>query len=192
MPYRPDSIEARFLAGDLEIVARVVRWIALVLAAPRFWALREEWLDLHQEVMGRVLESLRQERFDAAKDLRAYVQAVARYTALQALSTRRRLFLPRQAVAPRIDEAPAADESAISQQLVRQVLEHASDGCRDLLKAYFYDQKNYAEIADSLGVPIGTVKSRLARCLESAQRAMERGRKKPGGKLGPRPFPDPR
>jgi RNA polymerase sigma factor (sigma-70 family) len=170
--YNDSSLEARFLRGDLEAVAAVIRWITTVLASPRFWSLRPDWLDLHQEAMRRVIESLRQERFDASQNLRTYVQGVARYTAMQALTAQ--LHSP---AAQALEDlfpvrGPGAEESLHSRQLVRRVLSQASDGCRDLLLAYFYEQRSYAEISAALGVPVGTVKSRLVRCLEKAHRAI--------------------
>ncbi len=170
--YRDESIEGRLLAGDLEAVGRVSRWIASVIAAPRFWPLREEWLDLHQEIMARVIESLRQGRFDASRDFRIYVQAVGRYTALQVLNLRhqRRIAGAPDGPGP---AGPAAIETEVaSWQVARLVLDRASDECRALIRAYFFEQRSYAEIAASLGVPIGTVKSRLARCLEAVHRAI--------------------
>ena len=172
MAYRDTSIEGRFLRGDLEALATVVRWIAAVVASPRFGSLRSEWLDLHQEIMGRVVESLRQERFDESQDFRAYVQAVARYTALQAMNSRHRKDAIPVLNEEHLGRAPGAEASVVSRHLARQVLEQASDGCRELLRAYFLDQRSYAEIAESLGVPVGTVKSRLVRCLEKAHRVL--------------------
>lgn len=182
--YRDESIEGRLLAGDLEAVGRVSRWIASAIAAPRFWPLRDEWLDLHQEIMARVIESLRQGRFDAGRDFRIYVQAVGRYTALQVLSLRhQRRFggVPDGAVPA---ETVAIETEVASWQVARLVLERASDECRVLIRAYFYEQKSYAEIAGSLGVPIGTVKSRLARCLEAVHKAIggRRARRSPGSR----------
>ena len=41
-----------------------------------------------QEVLGRVIASLRAGRFDPERDFRTYVQGVARFTAFTALSRR--------------------------------------------------------------------------------------------------------
>jgi RNA polymerase sigma factor (sigma-70 family) len=145
-------------------------------AAASFWALRSEWKDLHQEAMGRLIESLRAGRYDPSLDLRAYVQGVARKTALKALT--RRLHTP-----PRADEEEGLERAAssepeetrlVQQQLARQVLELATDDCRRLIVAYFMEDRPYDEIAAACAIPIGTVKSRLFRCLEAAHRAISK------------------
>jgi RNA polymerase sigma-70 factor (ECF subfamily) len=171
--YREGSLEARLLTGDLEAVGRVSRWIASVIAAPRFWILRDDWLDLHQETMARVIESLRQGRFDPGRDFRVYVQAVGRYTALQALGLR---LHHQTAGAPDGAGPGTAETEVISIQVARLALERASDDCRGLIQSYFFEERGYAEIAAAMGVPVGTVKSRLFRCLESIHRAIGGGR----------------
>ena len=176
LPYRDDSLEGRFLAGDPETVGKIIRWIAVVIASSRFWRLRGEWLDMHQEVMGRLVESLRRQRFDASQDFRTYVQGVARYTAMEALRPKLRLISTDDAGDSAAADSPEVDEDVISRQMARQVLDHASEGCRQLFRAYYYEQRNYEEIAAAQGLPVGTVKSRLARCLDSAHRMLRAGR----------------
>jgi RNA polymerase sigma factor (sigma-70 family) len=53
-------------------------------------------------------------------------------------------------------------------QLIRRVLDMASEDCREMIVDFFLHQNSYEEIAEEHGVPVGTVKSRLFRCLESA------------------------
>jgi RNA polymerase sigma factor (sigma-70 family) len=176
--YPAESPVTRFLTGDPEVLAEVSRWISQVLASASFWALRSEWKDLHQEAMGRLIESLRAGRYDPSLDLKAYVQGVARKTALKTLT--RRLHAP-----PKADEEEALEQSAsnepeetrvVQQQLARQVLELATDDCRRLIVAYFMEGRSYEEIATEHEAPIGTVKSRLFRCLEAAHRAISKRR----------------
>ena len=178
MAYPAESPVTRFLTGDPEVLAEVSRWISQVLASASFWALRSEWKDLHQEAMGRLIESLRAGRYDPSLDLKAYVQGVARKTALKTLT--RRLHAP-----PKADEEEALEQSAsnepeetrvVQQQLARQVLELATDDCRRLIVAYFMEGRSYEEIATEHEAPIGTVKSRLFRCLEAAHRAISKRR----------------
>jgi len=173
--YRHTSIEGQFLAGEPEAVGTVNRWISLVLTSSRFWSLRCQWLDLHQEVMKRAVESLRYERFDDAQDFRTYVQAVARYTALQAINSSVRTGALDIVGARSRDRSGAGTEAiVVYRQLARQVLAQASEDCRRLFKAYFYEQRSYEEIARDLEMPVGTVKSRLFRCLQKAQRLLDR------------------
>ena len=184
MPYVDDTLEARLLAGDAEAIGRVSRWVADVLTLPRYWSLSREWKDLHQEALMRVLESLRAGRYDPSRDLRVYVQGVVRHTALQRLNELRSRPDARQ-----VGHAPAgppdAEHGAMTRQLVRRVFDLASDECRYLIHGYFLRQLSYAEIAEELEIPIGTVKSRLIRCLESAYQAIARtreGRPRPARK----------
>jgi RNA polymerase sigma factor (sigma-70 family) len=167
--YEQDSVPGRVLAGDPAALGQVICWIASTLASPRFWHLRGEWADLQQEVLLRLIESLRSGRFDPTRDLKSYVQAVARYTAIESLAARR---LPADTVdsADLPDRAAAADERLARRQLVRVMLERASEDCRRLIRAYFLEEKTFEDIAAENGLPVGTVKSRLARCVGKMHR----------------------
>jgi RNA polymerase sigma-70 factor (ECF subfamily) len=172
LPYPRQSLPARLLADDEGALAQVGRWIAEVITAARFRALRPEWADLHQEVLLRIVESLRSEHFDPAYDFRTYVQAIARYTSYRALARRRRR-------PPSIDpdvlaagDAPSPGSPPISLQSLRSALDAASPECRDLIRAYFLLERSYTEIARESGLPLGTVKSRLFRCLGRLRRAI--------------------
>src|SRR5262245_25755796 len=120
-----------------------------------------------QDVLARVVESLRQERFAVSRDLRVYVQGIARFASLQALDRR-----ARQASLDPVPPEDGGDGSpearAIERLLARSVLDAASEDCRELFRMYFFEARGHQEIADRLGIPIGTVKSRLFRCLECA------------------------
>ena len=165
MGYDPGSVEQRLLANDPEALGQVIRWIAAGLASPRFWSLRSEWGDLHQEVLARVVESLNRGRFDASRDFRLYVQGVARYTALQALSGARR-GMEMDPTMGNPSEPTGPERHLIERDLVRRALDCSTDECRALIHDYFLLGKDYAELAAEHGVPVGTVKSRLFRCLE--------------------------
>ncbi|MDX1387709.1 MAG: sigma-70 family RNA polymerase sigma factor [Acidobacteriota bacterium] len=174
--YRVDSVEGRFLEGDTAAIAEVSRWVAGVLAAPTFWALRRQRTDLHQEVLGRLVESLRRGRFDASREFKGYVQGVARFTAYKAVDRDvRDVETPESDTAATDADVPAdsgTESRLLAAQLARQALEIASDDCRALIREYFLEEQRYREIAEDRGVPVGTIKSRLFRCLESIQRAL--------------------
>lgn len=174
MIYAEQSIARRILDEDPDALGEVMRWTAAVLTSPRFWALREERSDLLQEVLARVLESLRQGRFDGSCDLRVYVQGIARFVSLKALTRRRRGA--QVDVAETLEElpAPSYESRFIQRQLARRVLDLASADCRELMYLYFYEERSYEEIAAKLKVPSGTVKSRLFRCLQSVHHLLTR------------------
>jgi RNA polymerase sigma factor (sigma-70 family) len=175
LKYGQDSPAGRLLAGDRETVGETVRWVSRVLASPSFWALRREWKDLVQEVLGRVIDSLRTGRFDPARDFRTYVQGVARFTAFTTLS-RRSPEVPTDDDAPEpagpVGPGGSTEDRIASEQLARYVLDRATEDCRALLVGYFLEQQSYAEIAEETGQPVGTVKSRLFRCLNAARVAI--------------------
>lgn len=173
LSYAEGSIERRLLENDPEALGQVFRWIASTLTSPQFWSLRSEWRDLHQEVVTRVVESLRHGRFDSSREFHSYVQGVARYTALQALTARPQRSSNEVDGLPS-EKSPTAEERTANRQLVRRILERASEECRELIRAYFLEERSYAEIADGLVLPVGTVKSRLFRCLESARQSIHR------------------
>ncbi len=174
--YRPDSVEGRFLAGKSEAVAEVGRWVAQVLAAPTFWSLRPEWNDLHQEVLGRIVESLRRRRFDREKDFRTYVQGIARFAGFKAIGRHvqeaSETELDPDMPEPAGGEDQDPEQRIIESQLARQVLEASSDECRSLITRYFMRERRYQEIAEELRLPVGTVKSRLFRCMENIHRML--------------------
>jgi RNA polymerase sigma-70 factor (ECF subfamily) len=178
------------LEGDEEAVGLVIRWISQVLTWPRFWALREERSDLVQESLARVIASLKGYHFDPSKDLHPYVQGIARHTALQAVEAVRRRR-GRDGDGPDgshdsdsslwASAEPPLAESVAQQELVRRVLDEASDECSLLMRLYFLEGKSYEEIAGELVVPVGTVKSRLSRCLDAAQRSLRVAVHRPHG-----------
>ena len=174
MKYSKTSTEARFLRGDPEAVGTVSRWISVVLTDLRYWGLRAELLDLHQEAMSGLLASLRRGHFDPDRDFRAYVQAVARYTIRLAARQRRRRPIQDPVVDPTGLPAESEGEASILRAMtVRKALGRLPRGCRELLASYYFDRLDYEQIASNLAVPVGTVKSRLSRCLEIARAKFE-------------------
>lgn len=61
---------------------------------------------------------------------------------------------------------------------VRAALERLADGCRNLLWLLYYDpeQPSYADIANRLHIPVGSIGPTRARCLEKLRLALEEGK----------------
>lgn len=174
MSYAEQSIARRLLDEDPDALGEVMRWTSAILTAPKFWALREERPDLLQEVLARVLQSLRQGRFDGSCDLRVYVQGIARFVSLKALGRRRRALRMEEPESQEAFSGPSHESRFIQRQLARRVLDLASRECRELMYLYFFEDRSYEEIAARLEVPSGTVKSRLFRCLQSVHQLLSR------------------
>ena len=102
------------------------------------------------------------------------MQGVARFTAFTALSRRPpEVSVDENGPEPQAEiEGGSSEDRLTAAQLARYVLDRASGHCRELLVAYFMEQRSYAEIAEETGQPVGTVKSRLFRCLDAARVAV--------------------
>jgi len=73
-------------------------------------------------------------------------------------------------------DAPAPDAHAESQErgeLVRQALENLSGQYREVVVLRHYEGLKFREIADVLGIPEGTVKSRMAEALSQLNRLLK-------------------
>jgi RNA polymerase sigma factor (sigma-70 family) len=190
MKYDPQSIEGKFMAGDRQAYGQVLRWISVVITSPRFWRLRHDWLDLQQEALSRLVRSLQEGRFDAGLDFRAYVQGVARFTAFESFDPGLETVAVEDLDAA-FQDPSGGEEEAVARQIARHVLEQASGDCRRLFLAFFYERHTHDEIAGRFGIPAGTVKSRLSRCLDASYRMVHGGRSsRTGGRPEP-PAPPP-
>src|SRR5262245_58758653 len=159
MKYRDHDLARGVLEGNEEAVGLVIRWISQVVTWPRFWSLRQERSDLVQETLARVIASLKNGQFDPSRDLHAYVQGIARHTAQQAVEAalRRRGHGGGDSDAGEVtlwaSAGPPLAESVAQQELVRRVLDGASEECSLLMRLYFLEGKRYEEIAAELVVP---------------------------------------
>ena len=134
--------------------------------------------DLFQQTWMRVIQNIR--RFDAKRNFDAWLFAVARNIAIDYLRRRRPASL----------EEPLGDDLFVSDALatgtpgpldqvlrsekiesVRRALESQPPLYREVLTLRFEEEMKLEEIAEVLSVPLGTVKTRLARALERLRTA---------------------
>jgi len=135
--------------------------------------------DLFQQTWMRVLRHIG--RFDAKRNFDAWLFAVARNIAIDYLRRRR----------PSSLEEPVGDDVSLSGilatgapgpldqvlrsekiELVRKALESQPPVYREILSLRFEEEMKLEEIAQVLSVPLGTVKTRLARALERLRTAL--------------------
>ena len=67
---------------------------------------------------------------------------------------------------------------------VRDALASLDETCRELLDRFFARDEPYRVIADGLGLPMGTVASRISRCLGKLRGVLADGRNLPARESG--------
>src|SRR3954453_5094159 len=78
------------------------------------------------------------------------------------------------------EDARAAIERIDDALAVHQALATLSGDCQEILDRFFARDESYTTIADAIGVPMGTIASRISRCLGKLRAEME-GRNLPAG-----------
>ncbi len=149
---------------------------AFVLSLTRDVSMAE---DVTQETYIKIWKYLG--RFDVTKSFKTWIFTIAKNTAYDALKKRRDLPFSSFSViedeeleepwAERIaDEMPLADEilaRAESAELLEQKLSELQSGFQQILRLHYQDDFSLQEIAEILGEPYNTIKSRHGRALRS-------------------------
>ncbi|MCO6046718.1 RNA polymerase sigma factor [Aeoliella sp. ICT_H6.2] len=180
-PSRDDEVDRalalRARGGDQSAVRRLVeRHQAMVLRlCERMLGNRHDAEDVVQESFVRALRSLA--KWDSTRALRPWLLAIAANRCRTALTKRKPLPCDQQVLA---DELPARrDGSQRLKQLTEEVelaLADLRPEYRQAFELFHYEQLAYAEIAEVLSVPVGTVKTWIHRARqETATRLIRRG-----------------
>lgn len=157
----------RYADGDPaafdQIVERYERRVFSI--ALRMCGNREDARDVTQDVFVNALRALR--RFRGEAQLGTWFHRVAVNASLDMLrraKTRPTAPLEAAGDAPASDPGPDVEaERAQRAAAVHTALAKISDEHRAVLVLYEIEGLDYAEVADALGVPVGTVKSRIHR-----------------------------
>ncbi len=131
---------------------------------------REAAEDAFQDTWVRVARKIR--HCDPDRPFAPWLFRVARNHAYDHLrSQRRRAFFGLEERTlqthpdPRSSPSEAVDRMA-AREIAARLLPRLDAGCRELIHLRFYRECSYEEIAEICGIPLGTVKSRLARALD--------------------------
>ena len=167
------QLVARCRAGDPaawnELVERFSRYVyAICVQAFRLRA--EDAEDVFQEVFARAYERLDSLRDDDA--IRPWLAQLTRRLCIDRLRAQRRETAedPAELEPAGVDAALADLDEAMA---VRDGLERLGDPCRDILDRFFARDESYRTIGDALGLPSGTVASRISRCLGKLREELE-------------------
>jgi RNA polymerase sigma factor (sigma-70 family) len=127
--------------------------------------------DVFQEVFARVYERLDELRNDEA--IRPWIAQLTRRLCLDRLRAARRVVLGEEEA---VDDEERLDETLVEldeAMAVRAGLDAIGEPCRDMLDRFFCRDESYKTIGEALGLPSGTIASRISRCLGKLREQME-------------------
>jgi RNA polymerase sigma-70 factor, ECF subfamily len=148
------SFEAEVISGLPQL-----RRYARALTGDPAWA-----DDLVQDTAERAL--VRQRAFRAGSNLRAWLFTILRNIYIDQLRARREIAVDDETAPWRSLEAPPTEVDGLVLRDVQHALYHLPVEHREVLLLIGVEELTYQEASDVLGVPIGTVMSRLSRARE--------------------------
>lgn len=152
-----------------ELVERFSRYV-YAICVQAFRLSPHDAEDVFQDVFARVYVNLDNLRSDDA--VRPWIAQLTRRLCID------RLRAGRRESPAEVDELDTADAeetiSSIDEAIaVRAGLDAVGDPCREILDRFFCRDESYRSIGDALGLPAGTVASRISRCLTKLRAELE-------------------
>jgi RNA polymerase sigma-70 factor (ECF subfamily) len=167
------QLVARCRRGDQDawrlLVERFSRYVHAI-SIQGFRLSEHDAEDVFQDVFARAYQRLGQLRDDDA--VRPWLAQLTRRACLDRLRAGGRVDPVAEIDAGEVDETLATLEDA---WFVRELLEQLTENCREILDRFFAQDQAYATIGEELGLPPGTIASRISRCLAKL-RSMAEGR----------------
>ena len=167
------ELVARCRNGDQsawnELVERFSRYV-YAIAVQAFRLPSHDAEDVFQEVFARVYQHLDRLRSDDA--IRPWIAQLTRRLCIDRLRSSGREGPAETDDLDRggYDETLAQLDEAIS---VREGLEAVGEACREILDRFFCRDESYKVIGEALGLPAGTIASRISRCLAKLKAELE-------------------
>jgi RNA polymerase sigma factor (sigma-70 family) len=166
------ELVARCRAGEEaawnELVERFSRYV-YAICTQGFRLGSEDAEDVFQEVFARAYEHLDRLRTDEA--LRPWLAQLTRRLCVDRLRAGRREVPGDEGLEPRdVDETLATLDDAMT---VRACLDAIGAACKEILDRFFGRDESYRAIGEALGLPPGTVASRISRCLRKLRLELE-------------------
>ena len=165
------DLVARCRAGDHDawraLVERFSRYVYSI-CNQGFGLGEHDAEDVFQDVFARAYEKLPQLRSDDA--VRPWLAQLTRRTCLDHLRSSSRVDVTDEVPEEMVDDVLERLEEAWA---VRELLETLSDTCREILDRFFARDQSYSTIGEELGLPPGTVASRISRCLTTLRERAE-------------------
>jgi RNA polymerase sigma factor (sigma-70 family) len=166
------ALVARCREGDDEawraLVERFSRYV-YAIAVQGFRLPPHDAEDVFQDVFARVYERLDSLREDDA--VRAWIAQLTRRLCIDRLRSGAR----EQPADEELADVPAEDVLTELEQAfdVHEALAELPENCQEILDRFFARDESYRMIGDVLGLPAGTIASRISRCLDKLRTAFE-------------------
>jgi RNA polymerase sigma factor (sigma-70 family) len=159
------SLGARLAAGEEGAITECYSALGpMVLGYLRRFVPRDEAEDVLQRVFYEVWKN--RDRYDPARSLEAWVLAIARKRAIDQLRRRHANVVPIEELRDIAgDDGRELAERYARASEVRGALERLPKEQREVLTLAYFGELTQTEIAERLGVPLGTVKARVFRGL---------------------------
>jgi RNA polymerase sigma-70 factor (ECF subfamily) len=166
------DLGTRLAKGDSRAVEDVYEALGpRVLSYLRRRVPYDEAEDVMQRVFFEVWRS--RDRFDPERSLEAWVFAIARRRAIDHLRRPHHVTVPIELVRDLSDtDGREAADSLVWAREVRRCLDRLSAEQREVLQLAYFGGRTQVEIAEQLGLPLGTVKARMFRGLRRMGYAM--------------------
>ena len=167
------QLVARCRAGDQdawrELVDRFSRYV-YAIAVQGFRLPQQDAEDVFQEVFTRVYERLDSLREDEA--VRPWIAQLTRRLCIDRLRSGAR---ESDADIDELPELPAEDVLTKLEEAfdVHEAMAELPENCRQILDRFVARDESYRTIGDQLGLPSGTIASRISRCLAKLRERFE-------------------
>lgn len=170
------ELARRFVRGEERALADVYgRWSSLVYSlALRSLGDVPDAEDATQRVFVKAWQS--RERYDPSRaSLSAWLVGITRNVIADAheARTRERSITEQLTAITANDEAPAPDVALADRLVVADEMARLEPVPRKVVELAFFDDLTHTQIADRLGLPVGTVKSHIRRSLARLRDRME-------------------
>ena len=179
------ALVARCRAGDddawRELVERFSRYV-YAIAVQGFRLGQQDAEDVFQDVFARVYERLGSLRDDEA--VRPWIAQLTRRVCIDRLRSGAR---ESDTDIDELPELPAEDVLTALEDAfdVHDAMAELPENCQQILDRFFARDESYRTIGDTLGLPAGTIASRISRCLDKLRDVFEReGRNAPPAPSG--------
>ena len=159
------NLGTRLAAGEEGAINEVYAALGpMVLGYLRRFVARDEAEDVLQRVFYEVWRN--RDRYDPTRSLEAWVLGIARKRAIDQLRRRHATIVPIEELRDLAgDDGRELAERYARASEVRGALERLPREQREVLTLAYFGDLTQTEIADRLGVPLGTVKARTFRGL---------------------------